>query len=117
MAFATHVITVNEVFGDRLRTLGLADDKLSIVIRGRITFIGKIKVDPRATPKTIDFEYTEGPGGVVGKIKRGIYKLDKDRLEICWNSDGDKNRPRKFTTKVTTGRGFLHEIFEKSKDE
>ena len=32
MAFATHVITVNEAFGDRLRGLGLRDDKLSIVI-------------------------------------------------------------------------------------
>jgi glycosyltransferase involved in cell wall biosynthesis len=32
MAFATHVITVNEAFGDRLRKLGLRDDKLSIVI-------------------------------------------------------------------------------------
>lgn len=32
MAFATHVITVNEAFGDRLRGLGLREDKLSIVI-------------------------------------------------------------------------------------
>jgi len=32
MAFATHVITVNEAFGDRLLRLGLAPDKLSIVI-------------------------------------------------------------------------------------
>ena len=32
MVFATHVITVNEAFGDRLRKLGLRDDKLSIVI-------------------------------------------------------------------------------------
>jgi len=32
MAFASHVITVNEAFGDRLRGLGLRDDKLSIVI-------------------------------------------------------------------------------------
>jgi len=32
MAFATHVVTVNEAFGDRLRKLGLRDDKLSIVI-------------------------------------------------------------------------------------
>jgi glycosyltransferase involved in cell wall biosynthesis len=32
MAFATHVLTVNEAFGDRLRGLGLRDDKLSIVI-------------------------------------------------------------------------------------
>ena len=32
IAFATHVITVNEAFGDRLLGLGLAPDKLSIVI-------------------------------------------------------------------------------------
>jgi glycosyltransferase involved in cell wall biosynthesis len=32
MAFATHVVTVNQAFGDRLRKLGLRDDKLSIVI-------------------------------------------------------------------------------------
>ena len=31
-AFASHVITVNEEFGDRLRGLGVPDDKLSIVI-------------------------------------------------------------------------------------
>ena len=32
IAFATHVLTVNEAFGDRLRGLGVRDDKLSIVI-------------------------------------------------------------------------------------
>ena len=32
IAFASHVITVNEAIGDRLRGLGVPDDKLSIVI-------------------------------------------------------------------------------------
>ena len=32
IAFATHVLTVNEAMGDRLRRLGVRDDKLSIVI-------------------------------------------------------------------------------------
>ena len=32
IAFATHVLTVNEAMGDRLRGLGVGDDKLSIVI-------------------------------------------------------------------------------------
>jgi glycosyltransferase involved in cell wall biosynthesis len=32
IAFATHVLTVNEAMGDRLRGLGIRDDKLSIVI-------------------------------------------------------------------------------------
>ncbi len=92
-------------------------NKMHVAIRGRVTFIGKIKIDPKAMPKTIDFEYIEGPGGVVGKTKLGIYKLDKDRLEICWNSDGDKERPRKFTTdKLTIGKGFAYFIFARSKD-
>jgi glycosyltransferase involved in cell wall biosynthesis len=32
IAFATHVLTVNEAMGDRLRGLGIRDDKLTIVI-------------------------------------------------------------------------------------
>src|SRR5262249_18278680 len=92
-------------------------NKMHIAIRGRVTFIGKIKIDPKARPKTIDFEYIEGPGGVVGKTKLGIYKLDKDDLKICWNSDGDKKRPKKFTTeKLTIGKGFAYFVFARKKD-
>jgi uncharacterized protein (TIGR03067 family) len=91
-------------------------DKLSLVIRDRIAFVGKIKINPKASPKTIDWELTEGPGGVVGKIKPGIYKLEKDKLEICWNPEGSKERPKRFTTKLVAGRGFLYTLYERKKD-
>jgi uncharacterized protein (TIGR03067 family) len=91
-------------------------DKLSVVIRDRITFVGKIKVDPTADPKTIDMEYVEGPGGVVGKMKLGIYRWDGEKLEVCWNPDGAKERPKKFTTKAATGKGFHYFLYEKKKE-
>jgi uncharacterized protein (TIGR03067 family) len=91
-------------------------DKLSLVIRDRITFVGKIKLNPTADPKTIDWEYTEGPGGVVGKVQRGIYRWDGDKLEVCWNPVGTEERPKKFTTKPSAGKGFQYRLYEKKKE-
>jgi uncharacterized protein (TIGR03067 family) len=91
------------------------DDKMSVSIRDRIVYIGKFKLDPKASPKAIDFEYTEGPGGVIGKKKLGIYKLDGAKLEICWNANGDTKRPKKFSTKGA-GAGFELDLYEKQKD-
>jgi uncharacterized protein (TIGR03067 family) len=90
-------------------------DKLSLVIRDRITFVGKIKVDPTADPRTIDWEITEGPG-VVGKTYRGIYRWDGDKLEVCWNPAGAEERPKKFTTKPSAGKGFQYRLYEKKKE-
>jgi uncharacterized protein (TIGR03067 family) len=90
-------------------------DKLSLVIRDRITFVGKIKLAPTADPKTIDWELTEGPGAV-GKIQRGIYRWDGDKLEVCWNPAGAEDRPKKFTTKPSAGKGFQYRLYEKKKE-
>jgi uncharacterized protein (TIGR03067 family) len=90
-------------------------DKLSLVIRDRITFVGKIKLDPTAKPKTIDWEITEGPG-VVGKTYRGIYRWDDGKLEVCWSPVGAEERPRKFTTKPTAGKGLQYRLYEKKKE-
>jgi uncharacterized protein (TIGR03067 family) len=90
-------------------------DKLSLLIRGRITFVGKIKLDPTKTPKTIDWHLTEGPGPAAGKIKPGIYKLEGGKLEICWNPENSKERPKKFTTQPTRGRGFQYAQYERKK--
>jgi uncharacterized protein (TIGR03067 family) len=88
-------------------------DKLSLVIRDRITFVGTIKLDPKADPRTIDWEITEGPGGYVGKTYRGIYRWDGDKLEVCWSPVGEERRPRKFTTKPTSGKGLQYRVYEK----
>jgi uncharacterized protein (TIGR03067 family) len=90
-------------------------DKLSLVIRDRITFVGRVKLDPRADPRTIDWEITEGPG-VVGKTYRGIYRWDGEKLEVCWSPVGAAERPRKFTTKPTAGKGLQYRIYERKKE-
>lgn len=91
-------------------------DKLSMLIRGRITFVGKIRIDPTASPKALDWHLTEGPGPAAGKIKPAIYRLQGDRLEICWNPEQSKERPRRFTTRPTAGRGFQYFLYERKKD-
>jgi len=57
------------------------------------------KLDPGRSPKTIDLTGTEGPGK--GKTLKGIYKLRKERLTICFSKGEtqekqDAPRPEKF---------------------
>ncbi len=87
-------------------------DKLSLVIRDRITFVGKIILDPTTNPKKIDWKITEGPG-VVDKTYRGIYRWDGDKLEVCWSPVGAEERPQKFTTKPTAGKGLQYRVYAK----
>jgi uncharacterized protein (TIGR03067 family) len=91
-------------------------DKLSLVIRGRITFVGKVQLDPSKEPKAIDWKLTEGPGVMPGQTKPGIYRFKDDKLEICWNPVGSKDRPRRFTTRPAAGRGFQYALYERKKD-
>jgi uncharacterized protein (TIGR03067 family) len=92
------------------------DGMISLVIRGQVTFVSKImKLDPTASPKTIDVRYTDGPGAV-GQTQLGIYDWDGDKLKICWASIGDTKRPKKFTTKPSAGRGFQYRLYERKKE-
>jgi uncharacterized protein (TIGR03067 family) len=69
-------------------------ERLRIVIEGNemAWYIGNpasnqtadIKVNAKANPKTIDAEITKN--SAIGKTMLGIYKLDKDTLEICVRS-------------------------------
>jgi uncharacterized protein (TIGR03067 family) len=60
---------------------------------------GTFKLDATKTPKQIDL-IPEGKGkaGVV----RGIYKLEKDSLTVCYGAPG-KDRPTAFESKMETG--------------
>ena len=74
-----------------------------------------LKVDPSKTPKTIDAEITKG--SAKDKIMLGIYKLDKDTLEICWGAPGGEKRPKKFTTRPGVGAGNQLDLYEREKDK
>jgi uncharacterized protein (TIGR03067 family) len=54
------------------------------------------KLDPKKSPKAIDFTYSDGPKK--GMTDRGIYLLEADHLKLCIRTkDGD--RPTTFASK------------------
>jgi uncharacterized protein (TIGR03067 family) len=56
----------------------------------------KVKVDPKAKPHaTIDLTVDEGPEESKGKVSKGLYKLDGDKLKLCVSVPG-KDRPKEF---------------------
>jgi uncharacterized protein (TIGR03067 family) len=74
-----------------------------------------LKIDPTKTPKTIDAEITRG--SAKDKVMLGIYKLEKDTLEICWGEPGSNKRPTKFTSRPGVGAGNSYDKYEREKDK
>jgi uncharacterized protein (TIGR03067 family) len=66
-----------------------------------------------AEKKTIDAEITRG--SFIGKKMLGIYRLNKDVLEMCWGTIGTDKRPTKFTTKPGAGGGFNYTTYKREK--
>jgi uncharacterized protein (TIGR03067 family) len=58
---------------------------------------GIFKLDPTQKPKTIDLMPQDGPEK--GKTIRGIYSLEGDTLKLCFDDQGDQDRPTDFTSK------------------
>jgi uncharacterized protein (TIGR03067 family) len=63
--------------------------------------------------KTVDAEITRG--SFYGKKMLGIYRLNKDTLEMCWGEIGTDKRPSKFTTKPGAGGGFNYTTYRREK--
>jgi uncharacterized protein (TIGR03067 family) len=61
----------------------------------QVLFDSTYSVDPTANPKRIDMV---GIGELQGKIGQGIYKLEKDRLTMCYSMPGN-DRPKQFASK------------------
>src|SRR5262249_36119546 len=58
---------------------------------------GSFAVDPSKTPKQIDIKLAGGPNK--GKTLKGIYKLDRDTLIVCYQHDAKGERPTEFESK------------------
>jgi uncharacterized protein (TIGR03067 family) len=72
------------------------------------------KVDPTKSPRTIDAEITSG--SAKDKTMLGIYRLDRDTLDICWNEAGNDKRPKKFTSRPGVGSGNVYTRYQREKD-
>jgi uncharacterized protein (TIGR03067 family) len=71
-------------------------------------YVCKLKLDPTASPRTIDFFIEQGPNDLVGKTTLGIYKIDGDRVTFCVRRAGEDRRPGEF--KAVEDDSFLFEI-------
>lgn len=67
----------------------------------------KVKVDPKASPATIDFQIDEGPEEAKGMTSKCIYKLEDGKLILCVAMPG-KDRPKEFET--VEDESFLFEL-------
>jgi uncharacterized protein (TIGR03067 family) len=93
--------------------MALDDDNAQSIFRtikgnGYTTFLfrkkldsGTFKLDATKTPREIDLTPADKGKGVI----RGIYKLEKDTLTMCYSTTG-KDRPTKFESKAGTGHAL-----------
>jgi uncharacterized protein (TIGR03067 family) len=78
--------------------LTMADGKYTVTV-GKTVDKGSYKLDPAATPKTVDITSVEGPNK--GKTLLAIYEQTGDSLRVCYDLDG-KKRPTEFKTAMDT---------------
>jgi uncharacterized protein (TIGR03067 family) len=64
---------------------------------------GVFNIDVEAAPNTIDIEFIAGPEA--GNWNYGIFRFEKDRLDICLDMTG-KGRPKEFKTAPGTGHAL-----------
>src|SRR5947209_8083015 len=81
---------------------------------GPATKTGDVSVNAAADPKEIDVEVTRG--STIGKKLLGIYKIEGDKLTICWG-EPDEKRPKKFITKTAVGAGEWLATYQRVKDD
>jgi uncharacterized protein (TIGR03067 family) len=86
----------------RCQIISFMGDKLVFQTSTRRIELALKRIDPKKTPKEVDFKTKKG-------VDRGIYKVDRDVLTICC---GGKDRPKDFKRQ----RGRLIYVFKRKKD-
>jgi uncharacterized protein (TIGR03067 family) len=82
----------------KLMQLTFQGEKLTISIADKEQ-PGSIKIDPTRTPRQIDLK------GLGPQELRGIYRLEKDTLTICFGDKGE--RPTRFESKPDSGTTLM----------
>lgn len=123
----TWIVVSEEVNGRKLNEAEInAQSNEPMVIKGNTlrefkgdgaTLNSEFKIDPTAKPKTLDLAVISATGDLKkyeGKRSRAIYKLDGDRLKVCWTLFAvERERPKEFATKPDSG--LLLSVYKRSK--
>lgn len=89
---------------EQLATVTIKGDKLTIS-DGEREEVVTITLDPKADPATIDLKVEKGKGRE--QTIKGIYKIEKGKLSICFGMDGDADRPKEFKSDADTKTGLM----------
>jgi uncharacterized protein (TIGR03067 family) len=84
----------------KLLKLTLTADRFKTQRGEQVLFDSTYTIDPTKEPKQIDMIGTEGD--LKGKPALGIYKLDGDKLTLCYTMPGNE-RPAKFESAAKSG--------------
>jgi uncharacterized protein (TIGR03067 family) len=77
-------------------------DKVTVTISGERDEVATITVDPSKNPATVDI-CPEKEKGVI----KGIYKLVKNQLTVCFAKDPKRPRPKEFSSTEEAGTGLI----------
>jgi uncharacterized protein (TIGR03067 family) len=96
-------------------TMTFAGDKFTYkrAETGRV-IEGTFRIDPSKNPK--EYDATASPAGKE-LTTVGIYRIDGDRLKVCYTPEGGK-RPKEFSSKRGTDDHPVYlEVYERRKDK
>ncbi|MHB1424505.1 MAG: TIGR03067 domain-containing protein [Gemmataceae bacterium] len=82
-------------------TVVFKGDQWTVSVRDKVASQATIKLDPTSKPKTIDLTLTLDP--YKGKLIRGIYALEGDKLTVCDRAADKGERPTEFASKADSG--------------
>jgi uncharacterized protein (TIGR03067 family) len=90
-------------------------DKIKASVAG-MEYTCKGKIDKDAKPHaSIDLTIVDGPDEAKGKLSKGIFKLDGEKLTLCVSLPGKEDRPKDFAQ--VDDEAYLFELKkEKKKD-
>jgi uncharacterized protein (TIGR03067 family) len=91
------------------RSFFIKGDQMTILFSGREELVA-FTLDPKTDPPSIDLTVLEGKEKP--STLKGIYKLEKNKLTICF-SDEDEARPKKFESAEGTKTGLF--VLERTK--